>query len=164
MNIENNCNYINVPGVSALWYAPMSAITLPFSVENSILIPQNIISSQPLHSIKPLHNSLQFGSVLESSANGSAYTQIVKGRFSNAEKAVVANLSSLTNKRLFVIFKDHTNQYRFITNALISLETDTSTILGEAATAFSFSSKSKQQHYFYTGAATVSASGTLSFT
>jgi hypothetical protein len=142
----------------------MSDITLPFSTENRVIIPHNIVSAAPLSYIRPLHNSLQFGSSSEHTPNGRVWNQQVVGHYSNAERAVIDQLDTLLNKRLFIVFKDNTGQYRFMVDAFLSYETDTNTILGEAASTFSFTKKTSQQHYFYTGAATIAADGTLSFT
>lgn len=163
MNIQNQVNFITVPGIASLWYALQSEITLPFSVENKVIIGNDLVSAGPLNFIKPLYNSLQFGSAPDKSANGSAFTQVVQGLFLNTDKTIVDALTSLENKRVFLLFKDHSGQFRFMTSALISIDTATETILGQSSTRFSFSRKTSQQHYFYTGAATVNADGTLSF-
>jgi hypothetical protein len=164
MNIEQECKIINVPGVSNIWYTAMANITLPGQVYTNSIISEDLVSSAPLNYIRPVHDTLAFGSKKNNSDQGTYNEHQLNFDFNQDTASIMKALEKMTNIRQFVIFKDHKGQFRFMSNALITYNTDTGTIVSSGNTPVLLSAKHKSPIYFYTGTKTIAADGTLSFT
>ena len=163
MNIKQQCNTINVPGLCRIWTIPMSDVTLPAEVEAKLSIAQPIITSSSLGILEGLYDTLSFSSSRSQDGNGGYHMLTVEGEFPTVDPTIIDALEKMVQVKHLVVFRDNMEQLRFIVNARFTYGTDSSTIRGTQGVPFSFSVQSTKQHYFYTSTYTEAPDGTFSF-